>query len=141
MNPVIAQVCRHRSVRPEQFFGTDKAAHVVAARCDAIQRLKRSGLNAEQIAGETKLHVQTVYYWLNPDRRDSVRKQSGETFRRHRAALGGRRLTKKQRHEILEAYLEDPAAGTAMACGLGMAPQYAYKLALAMGAIPRRGEQ
>jgi hypothetical protein len=139
MNPIIAQVCQRRSVRPEQFFGAEKASHVVAARCDAIQRLKRAGLGPKKIAKETRMHVQTVYYWLRPARRERIRKQSETTFRIKQ--LGGKRQTKEQRREILEAYLEDPCKGTALACSRGLSPLYAYKLALALGAIPRKGEQ
>jgi hypothetical protein len=139
MNPIIAQVCQRRSVRPEQFFGIEKASHVVAARCDAIQRLKRAGLGPQKIANETKLHVQTVYYWLRPVRRARIRKQSDITFRLK--AIGGKRQTKQQRQEILEAYLEDPCKGTALACGRGLSPLYAYKLALALGVLPRKDEK
>jgi hypothetical protein len=139
MNPIIAQICQRRSVRPEQFFGTEKASHVVAARCDAIKRLKRAGFGPKKIAKETKLHVQTVYYWLRPVRRARIRKQSDITFRLKQ--LGGRRQTKEQRQEILDAYLEDPCKGAALACSRGLSPLYAYKLALALGMLPRKGEQ
>lgn len=139
MNPIIAQVCQRRFVKPEQFFGNEKASHVVAARCDAIQRLKREGLGPQKIADETKLHVQTVYYWLSETRRQQVRKQSASTFRI--SHIGGKRQTKKQREEILAAYLEDPCKGTAMACSRGLSPLYAYKLALALGVVPRKGER
>ncbi len=139
MNPIIELVCQRRSVRPEQFFGVEKASHVVAARCDAIQRLQRAGLGPQKIAKETKLHVQTVYYWLRPVRRERVRKQSETTFRIRQ--LGGKRQTKQQRQEILDAYLKDPCQGTAMACSRGLSPLYAYKLALALGMMPRKGEQ
>lgn len=139
MNEIIAQVCQRRCVRPEQFFGTEKASQVVAARCDAINRLKKSGLGPEKIARETKLHVQTVYYWLRPVRRARVRKQSETTFRIRR--LGGRKQTKQQREEILTAYLADPTKGTALACSRGLSPLYAYKLAHALGMIPRKDER
>jgi hypothetical protein len=139
MNPIIAQVCQHRAIQPAQFFSEQKAAEVVAARCDAIRRLKNSGLNAPQIAGETKLHVQTVYYWLSPRRREAMRKKSEDSFRlRH---IGGKRQTPAQRQEILTAYLEDPSRGTALACSRGLHPLYAYKLAHALGVLPRKGEQ
>ncbi len=142
MNPIIEQVCQRRSVLPEQFFGDQKASHVVAARCDAINRLSREGLGPQKIADETKLHVQTVYYWLSPRRREVVRKQSAMTFRygSRIKSIGGRRLTKAQRQEILDAYLEDPCKGTALACSKGLSPLYAYKLAMALGVLPRKGE-
>lgn len=139
MNEIIAQVCQRRCIRPEQFFGTEKASQVVAARCDAIQRLKNAGLGPEKIARETKLHVQTVYYWLRPSRRERVRKQSAMTFRLRR--VGGRRQTAQQRQEILDAYLQDPAKGTALACSRGLSPLYAYKLANALGLVARRDEK
>lgn len=138
MNPIVERVCQARCIEPEKFFGAAKGAAVVAARQEAIGRLSRAGLGPQEIADQTKLHVQTVYYWLHPSRRDQVRKQSWQTFRVN--SLGGPRQTKAQRQEILEAYLSDPAKGTAMACRRGLSPLYAYKLATAMGAIPRKGE-
>ena len=142
MNPIIEQVCRRYSVQPDEFFGSEKASHVVAARCDAINRLSKAGLGPQKIADETKLHVQTVYYWLSPRRREVVRKQSAMTFHigQKIKAIGGRRLTKAQRQEILDAYLADPCKGTALACSKGLAPLYAYKLAMALGALPKQGE-
>ncbi len=140
MNPIIEQVCQRRSVLPEQFFGDEKASHVVAARCDAIQRLSRDGLTAQKIADETGLHIQTVYYWLSPRRREVVRQQSAMTFHigRKIKALGGRKLTKAQRQEILNTYLEDPCKGTSLACSKGLSPLYAYKLAMALGVLPKK---
>ncbi len=139
MNPIIEQVCQRRCVPPEKFFGAEKAVPVVAARRDAIERLNKAGLGPLKIAAETKLHVQTVYYWLRPARRDRIRKQSDLTFRIRR--LGGRKQTKEQRQEILTAYLEDPAKGTALACSRGLSPLYAYKLANALGLLPKKGER
>ena len=143
MNPIIEQVCQRLAVRPEQFFGDEKASNVVAARCDVINRLSKAGLGPQKIADETKLHVQTVYYWLSPRRREVVRKQSAMTFRygRRIKSIGGRRLTKAQRQEILDTYLADRAKGTALACSKGLSPLYAYKLAMALGALPRNGER
>lgn len=142
MHPVIARVCQRRGVHPDQFFGDEKASRVVAARCDVIQRLSREGLGPQKIADETKLHVQTVYYWLSPRRREAVRRQSAVTFKYgpRIKSLGGRRLTRAQRQEILDAYLQDRAQGTALACSKGLSPLYAYKLANALGVLPRNGE-
>jgi transposase-like protein len=131
MNPIVAQVCRDRTIDIADFRGGTRDSEVVEARCEAIFRLRKTGMTAAEIARETGLHVQTVYYWLRPKRRDAMIKKSALAF--HIRRLGGRRLTKEQRQEILEAYLEDPAKGTAMACGRGLSPMYAYKLANAMG--------
>jgi hypothetical protein len=49
---------------------------------------------------------------------------------------GGRAITKEQREEILQTYLRDPVAATAMAVGLGLSAAYAYKLALERGVLP-----
>lgn len=139
MNPIIDLVCQRRGIRLQQFVGGDRAAPVATARREVIESLKRVGYSCEEIAKETGLHVQTVYYWLKAKRREQVRRQSAETFSvKH---LGGPKQTKQQREEILTAYLESPSKGTALACSRGLSPLYAYKLALAMGAIPRKGEQ
>lgn len=142
MNQIIAQVCQRRCVDPAKLFGPAKATPIVEARREVVSRLKQTGLGPQQIANATGLHVQTVYYWLSPRRRETVRRQSKETYRLQMArlkAVGGRRQTKQQREEILAAYLEDPAMGTALACSRGLSPLYAYKLANALGLIPRRG--
>lgn len=139
MNPVIEQVCQRRCIQPEQFFGDEKAVEVVAARREAIARLRKAGLGPKKIAEETSLHVQTVYYWLRPERRRRVRRQSETTFRLKQ--IGGRRQTAEQRQEIITAYLADPAKGTALACSRGLSPLYAYKLVNALGLLPRKGER
>jgi hypothetical protein len=46
------------------------------------------------------------------------------------------RQTKEQREEILSLYLDDPAAGTALAMSRGLSPAYAYRLAHERGALP-----
>jgi len=144
MNQIIEQVCQRRCVPPEKFFGPAKGAQVVAARKEAIERLQKAGLGPQKIADETDLHVQTVYYWLRPQRRERVRRQSAESFRLHQKKMrdiGGPRQSKAQRQEIIDAYLEDPAKGTALACSRGLAPLYAYKLVHALGLLPRKEEQ
>jgi hypothetical protein len=50
---------------------------------------------------------------------------------------GGPRQTNAQREEILQAYLNRPADGIALAVSRGLSPDYAYKLAHARGLIPR----
>lgn len=47
-----------------------------------------------------------------------------------------RRLTKEQREEVLRLYLENAAAGTALAISLGLTAAYAYRLANERGLIP-----
>lgn len=140
MNQIIEQVCQRRCVPLEKFFGPAKGAQVVAARKEAIERLQKAGLGPQKIADETDLHVQTVYYWLRPQRRARVRKQSEAIFRENMKvrALGGPRQSKAQRQEIIGAYLKDPAAGTALACGRGLSPLYAYKLVHALGLLPTK---
>jgi hypothetical protein len=51
---------------------------------------------------------------------------------------GGRRLTKAQRAEILRVYQEESLeAATELAVSLGLSSMYAWKLAHAMGMMPR----
>jgi len=139
MNPIVERVCQARCVKPEQFFGEEKSSPVVAARQEAINRLSRAGLGPKEIAAQTKLHVQTVYYWLSPTRRDALRAKSKSSFRLKSA--GVKKLTKDQRQEIVDTYLADKAAGTALACSRGLSPLYAFKLVTALGLLPKRGER
>lgn len=138
MNPIVDQVCRKHMIAFSDFRSKSKSRDVIDARCEAIWELRKTRITAAQIARETGLHVQTVYYWLRPKRRDAMIKKSALAF--HIQRIGTRKITRAQRQEILEAYLEDPAKGTAMACGRGLSPLYAYKLANAMGRIPSRAE-
>lgn len=135
MNPIIERVCSNFCVEPSKFFSSSKASNVAAARCEAIRRLKRAGLSRKEIAGETQLHVQTVYYWLNPPRRESQKRAM------RLRTIGGKRQTKEQRQEIVDAYLANPAKGTALACSRGLSPLYAWKLVNALGLLPRKGEK
>lgn len=48
----------------------------------------------------------------------------------------GRQITREQREEILQAYLRDKAEGCALATRLGLAEDYAYKLARERGLLP-----
>jgi hypothetical protein len=50
--------------------------------------------------------------------------------------IGGRRLTRDGREEILRVYMNDPDAGTRLAVSKGLAPTYAYKLANSRGLLP-----
>lgn len=138
MNPIIEHICRRHCITTDDFFQKNRSRESVAARREAIMRLQKAGYRFEDIAAETQLNVQTVYYWLHPSRREKIRKQSWQTFRVK--SLGGPKQTKEQRQEILAAYMEDRAKGTALACSRGLSPLYVYKLAQAMGAVPRKGE-
>lgn len=139
MKQIIKQICRRHFVTPEALFSGDKSEESIAARRDAIRQLSGLGLNAPGIAKAVRCHEQTVYYWLNPKRRQIMRTKSAEMHRLK--SVGGKRQTREQRREILNAYLEDPARGTALACRRGLSPLYAYKLAHAMGALPKAGEK
>lgn len=132
MNPIIEDICKKHRITPEEFFGSHP--YFAPARKEAILALRDTKLNARQIAQEVGCHLQTVYYWLRPARRLVMLKKNRQTFQINR--LNGPKQSKKQRDEILAAYLRDPAEGTAMAVRRGLAPLYAYKLARAMGVIP-----
>ncbi|CAN0458932.1 unnamed protein product [Phaeothamnion confervicola] len=139
MNGIVAEVCARRCVHPKNFFGAAKAAPVVNARREAIERLNKAGLGPQKIAHETGLHVQTIYYWLNPKRRETLIARRMERYNLRR--IGGPRQTPRQRQEIIDAYLENPAKGTALACSRGLSPLYAYKLTRALGLIARKDER
>lgn len=51
--------------------------------------------------------------------------------------IGGRRLTKAQREDVIQRWLENPDAASAYAVSLGLSPEYAYKLAWERGVAPR----
>jgi hypothetical protein len=55
--------------------------------------------------------------------------------------IGGKRQNKQQREEILDLWLQDPEAATALAVSRGLAADYAYKLAHERGVIPRARKQ
>lgn len=142
MNPIIERVCDHYRIEPEDL--NNRGSRYTSARKEAIRRLSASGMNQQRIADEIGCHVQTVYYWLRPIRRKVMLEKSAANYKStaiYKAAaivehIGGPRQTKKQRDEILAAYLEDRAKGTALACSRGLSPLYAYRLANAMGALP-----
>lgn len=53
--------------------------------------------------------------------------------------IGGKRLTKEQRNEILQTFLsEGREAADRIAANLGLSPWYAYKLANQSGLLPKR---
>lgn len=51
--------------------------------------------------------------------------------------VGGKRQTKSEREEILRTYLDNPEKGTLLAMSKGLSPAYAYKLANALGVLPK----
>lgn len=53
---------------------------------------------------------------------------------------GGRRQTPAQRKEIIELYLVDPEAATALAISRGLADNYAYRVAYESGLLPLKNE-
>ena len=132
MHPVIQSVCERYCIRPENLSGITR--DYLGPRREAIQLLHVEGMSKEQIAREVGCHVQTVYYWTSARRRHCMRQKSA-WIRTLKRDVGGRRQTKQSRDEILAAYLEDKAKGTALAVSRGLSPLYAYKLANAMGAV------
>lgn len=132
MNPTIDAVCKKYGITPEEFFGEHPIFSF--ARKEVIQSLAAAGMKPKQISFACRCHVQTVYYWLRPERRRTMINKTKVNFRVHK--LGGPKQTKAQRDEILNAYIEDRGKGTALAVSRGLSPLYAYKLANAMGAIP-----
>lgn len=51
---------------------------------------------------------------------------------------GGKKLTKEERQEILNLFLENPNEGSALAMSKGLSPIYTYKLAHERGLLPLR---
>lgn len=47
-------------------------------------------------------------------------------------------VTRAEREEILQTYLNCPETGNKMAANLGLSPTYAYTLANARGLLPRQ---
>lgn len=50
--------------------------------------------------------------------------------------LGGKRLTKTEREEILKLYFESPDHAVALARTYGLSEMYPYKLANSLGLLP-----
>jgi DNA-binding CsgD family transcriptional regulator len=138
VNPIIEKVCNKYRIEPEDL--ANPGTGYTAARKEAIRRLRASGMNQQQIANLIGCHVQTVYYWLRPNRRKVMLAKSAAIYKTAAIVdhIGGPKQTRQQREEILKAYLEDKARGTALACSRGLSPLYAYKLANAMGVLPVR---
>jgi len=67
-------IARHRISRDE-FFGPTRFAYLVAARRDAVLRMKSLGYNDEMIAREMRRGVSTIrnYYQPHGGRRTAVR--------------------------------------------------------------------
>lgn len=50
---------------------------------------------------------------------------------------GGKKLTKAEREEILQVYLNNPDKGSQLAMSYGLSQIYAYKLAHERGLLPK----
>lgn len=63
---IIKDVMKNAGVGPKDFFGRTRLAHVVAARCLAIARMRAAGIGVAATARVMRRNSSTISYWTTP---------------------------------------------------------------------------
>lgn len=67
---IIKDVMKCAGIGPKDFFGRTRLAHVVAARCLAIARMRAIGMGVAATARAMRRNNSTISYWTTPGVRE-----------------------------------------------------------------------